>query len=81
MVQITVTSELAQAIVTAGHGVTLVDPNGRTVGKVSTDVADVGPIGMSAEHIAEIERRMAEDDGTRHVLSDVIARLRVIAPE
>jgi hypothetical protein len=36
---------------------------------------------MTPEHIAELKRRMAEDDGTRYTLSEVLERLRTLAPE
>jgi hypothetical protein len=36
---------------------------------------------MTDEHIEELKRRMAEDDGARHVFSEVIARVRALMPE
>lgn len=84
MVQITVTDELAQAIAEAGPLVTLVDSRGHNIGQiipVEFQSAGPGPIGMTAEHLAEIKRRMAEDDGTRYTFAEVIERVRALAPE
>jgi hypothetical protein len=82
MVQVTIPDDVARAISDAGSFVALVDGTGRTIGHVAPAGAKLsGPIGMTDEHIAELKRRMAEDDGTRHVLSDVITRLRSAAPE
>jgi hypothetical protein len=82
MVEIPISAETARAIIDAGSFAVLVDPSGQKVGKVAPlDESQRGPIGMTDEHIAELKRRMAEDDGTRYVFSDVIARLRALAPE
>jgi hypothetical protein len=80
MVQITVSDELAQAIVSAGTIATLVDGRGRTVAHVSP-VEHIRPIGMSEEHLMEIERRMANDDGTRYTWAEVQEHLRALSPE
>jgi hypothetical protein len=80
MVQITISDELAQAIAEAGQLVTLVDSSGRALAH-ATPVEPVGPIGMTPEHLAELERRRREDDGTRYKFADVIDRLRALAPE
>ena len=82
MVQITVTDELARAIAEAGPLVTLVDSHGRTVGQITPIQAETAvPLGMTAEHWEELQRRMAEDDGTRFPLAEVMVRVRALAPE
>lgn len=82
MVQITIDDNLAEAITKAGQFVTLVDARGQTVAQVIPNESDVPvPLGMTSEHLAEIERRMKEDDGTRIPFQEVIARLRELAPE
>jgi malonyl CoA-acyl carrier protein transacylase len=82
MVQIIIDDSLAQAIAKAGALVTLVDARGQTVAHAAPIKSDVAsPIGMTPEHLAELERRMKEDDGTRIPFSEVIARLRALAPE
>jgi hypothetical protein len=82
MVQITIDDNLAQAISQAGQFITLVDSRGREVAQVTRMGSDeTGPIGMTPEHIAELERRMREDDGTRIPFSEVINRLKALAPE
>lgn len=80
MVQITVSDELAQAIAEAGQLVTLVDSSGRAFAH-ATPMEPVRPIGMTEEHLAELTRRMAEDDGTRYTFAEVIERVRALAPE
>ena len=82
MVQITVTDELAKAIAEAGPLVTLVDSRGQTVGQITPVQTETAvPLGMTAEHREEIQRRMAADDGTRSPLTDVMERVRALAPE
>jgi len=82
MVQITVTTELAQAISQAGPFVTLVDPSGRTLGQVAPPGTQLsGPIGMTEEHVAELKRRMAEDDGVRYTWAEVKEHLRTLGQE
>jgi hypothetical protein len=82
MVQITIDDNLAQAISQAGQFITLIDSHGREIGQVTRIGSSATvPIGMTPEHIAELERRMREDDGTRIPFSEVIKRLKAIAPE
>jgi hypothetical protein len=82
MVQITVTDELAQAIANAGSLVTLVDPSGRALGQFAPfQTGTPGPIGMTDDHIEELKRRMANDDGTRYSWAEVIERVRALSPE
>jgi hypothetical protein len=80
MVQIQITDELADAIAKIGTVAVLVDSGGRAIGHV-TPLERSGPIGMTEEHVAELQRRMANDDGTRYKFSDIIDRLRAMAPE
>ena len=81
MVQITVSDDLARAISEAGPFVALVDANGRTLGHVAPPGMQLaGPIGMTDEHMAELERAVAEDDGTRYSWSQVKEHLRSLAP-
>jgi hypothetical protein len=80
MVQITVNAELVRAIAEAGAAAILVDASGRAVAHV-TPIEQAGPIGITDEHLAELERRMAEDDGTRYSWPQVLAHLRSLAPE
>jgi hypothetical protein len=82
MVQITVTDELAQAIAQAGPFVTLVDSNGHTIGQVAPLGTQLGgPIGMTDEHLAELQRIKAEDDGSRFSWSEVKEHLRSLVQE
>lgn len=81
MAQITVSDDLARAIAEAGPLVTLVDSKGQTIGQVTPIEPQAGPIGMTEEHLAELKRRMAEDDGTRYSFAEVIQRVRALAPE
>jgi hypothetical protein len=80
MVQITVNDDLARAIVEAGSAAILVDSSGLAVAHV-TPIEHSGPIGMTDEHLAELERRMANDDGTRYTWPQVLEHLRSLAPE
>jgi hypothetical protein len=80
MVQITVNDELARAIVQAGPAALLVDPAGRVVGQV-TPIEHMGPIGITDEHLAKLDRLRAEDDGTRYTWPQVLEHLRALAPE
>ncbi len=82
MVQITVSDELAQAIAHAGPFVTLVDPNGRTLGQVAPPGTQLsGPIGITDDYLAELERIRAEDDGVRYSWTEVKEHLRSLAQE
>jgi hypothetical protein len=78
MVQITVNNDLAREISGAGQSIIFVDADGHWLGQFTRDD---GPVGMTPEHIAELQRRMAEDDGKRSTLSEVLERLRASAPE
>jgi hypothetical protein len=80
MVQITVNDELARAIAEAGAAAILVDRSGRVVAHV-TPIENNGPIGITDEHLAELERRMKQDDGTRFTWAEVKDHLRALASE
>lgn len=79
MVQITVTDEIARAISDAGSDAILVDTQGRFIGQITPAAA--GPIGMTAEHMEELQRRMANDDGVRYTWAEVREYLHTLAPE
>ncbi len=82
MNQITVTDEFAQAIAQAGSFVMLVDSKGRTIGQVMpVDSDDEGLLGMTDEHLTELKRRMADDDGTRYTWAEVKEHLRALTQE
>lgn len=82
MNELTISDDLARAISDAGPFVRLIDSNGRAVADcTSLDPPLEGPIGMTEEHIAEIKRRMAEDDGTRYTWAEVKEHLRSLAQE
>jgi hypothetical protein len=80
MVQITVSDDVARAIAEAGSLAMLVDTQGRPLAHV-TPVEPKRAIGMTEEHLAELERRMANDDGTRYTLAEVMDYLHSLAPE
>jgi hypothetical protein len=82
MVQITIDDSLALAISKAGQLVTLVNGRGQTVAHATPVESEVAvPLGMTPEHLAELERRMKEDDGTRFTWSEVKDHLRSLASE
>jgi len=60
--------------------VVVIDSQGRTIGKIAP-VPLGPPAGSSEEELAEIKRRMANDDGTRYTTAEVLAYLRSLAPE
>ena len=81
MVQITVNDDLARAISQAGAVCQLSILSGQAVAHVTpVDPMSRPPSGMTPKHLAEIERRMAEDDGTRYSWPEVIEHLRVAGP-
>jgi hypothetical protein len=80
MTFITVNDETARLIGEAAAPVVLVDSKGQHVGRV-TKVNILPPDASEAEIIAEVKRRMAEDDGTRIPHAEVMAHLRALAPE
>jgi hypothetical protein len=79
VVQITISDELARAIAEAGSSATLIDSRGRALAHV-TPVEPHVPIGITADHLAAINRQMSNDDGTRFTWEEVKEQLRA-APE
>ena len=80
MVQITIDDNLAQAIAQAGGLVTLIDSRGNTIAQAAPTNAS-GPVGLTPEHLAELDRRMKEDDGTRYTWAQVKEHLKSLAAE
>jgi hypothetical protein len=82
MVEIPISAETARAIIDAGSFAVLVDPSGQKVGKVAPFAeSQRGPIGMTEEHIAELRRRIAEDDGVRYTWAEVKEHLQSLVKE
>jgi hypothetical protein len=79
MTVVTLSDEQARLIGEATAPVVLVDSKGQRVGRV-TKLA-LPPDAPEAEVVAEIKRRMAEDDGTRLTHAEVMAHLRGLADE
>lgn len=80
MTLIPVSDETARLIGEATAPVVLVDSNGHYVGRVAK-VRILPPDASEEEVIAEIKRRMAEDDGTRLTHAEVMAHLLALASE
>jgi hypothetical protein len=82
MVQITVSDELAHKIASGPLPIVLVDSRGNTLGQVRP-VAALASVdaSISEEELAEIKRRMAEDDGARFTTAQLLDHLRALAPE
>src|SRR6266478_3513014 len=60
----------------------LVDSKGRTIGQLTPlESSPEGPLGMTDEHLAELKRRMADDDGTRYSWAEVKEHLRALTQE
>jgi hypothetical protein len=69
-------------ITKAGGFVTLVDSRGQAIAQTTqVQPAAAEPLGMTTEHLEEIKRRMAEDDGKRIAFDEVIRRVCVPTPE
>jgi hypothetical protein len=82
MTPITVSEDLARAISEAGPFVALVDPSGHTLGHVAPVGYPLsGPVGITDEYLAELERLRAEDDGVRYSWAEVKEHLRSLAQE
>ncbi len=80
MTVIPISDEQARLIGAATMPIVLVDPRGREVGKVSP-ASTLAPDATEEQVIAEIQCRMAADDGTRYTHAEVMARLRELASE
>jgi hypothetical protein len=82
MIQITVSDEQARLITEASVPIILIDSHGRTIGEVAPVAPGTQPkASISDEEWAEIQRRMADDDGTRYTHAEMMERLRELAPE
>jgi hypothetical protein len=82
MIQIAVSDVEAQAICESATPVVVVDPQGKPLGQITpVDPQIAAQPGIPAERLAEIKRRMANDDGSRYTLSEIMERVRALAPE
>jgi len=82
MIQIAVNDVEAFAITESSTPVVIVDSSGNALGQIGPVDAEVaGQPGIPAERWAEIKRRMANDDGTRYTLAEIMERVRALAPE
>jgi hypothetical protein len=82
MIQITVSDVEARAIAEGAPPFVIVDPQGKPLGQITpVDPKIATYAAMSPEEWDEIKRRMAEDDGTRYTLAEIMQRLRALAPE
>jgi len=82
MIQITVSDVQARVIAESSPPFVVVDPQGKPLGQITpVDPETATQPGISAEDWAEIKRRMANDDGTRYTLAEIMERVRALAPE
>jgi hypothetical protein len=82
MVQITVSDDLARQIASGPLPIVLVDSQGNALGQIRPVVATGSDdASISEEELAEIKRRMADDDGTRYTTAQLLDHLRALAPE
>ena len=82
MIQITVSDVQARVITESSPPFVVVDPQGKPLGQITpVDPQTAAGPGISAEEWAEIKRRMANDDGTRYTLAEIMERVRALAPE
>jgi hypothetical protein len=80
MTLVTLSDEQVKLIGEATSPIMLVNSAGRKVGKVTP--LNVPPSDATEmEVVAEIRRRMAEDDGTRFTHSEVMDHLRTLASQ
>jgi hypothetical protein len=80
MTLIPINDDIARLIGEATGPVILVDPHGRHIGNVTRYVI-LPPDASEEEVIAEIRRRMADDDGTRYTHTEVMNHLRSLTAE
>lgn len=80
MTLIPINDDIARLIGEATGPVILVDPRGKHVGNV-TRYTILPPDASEEEVVAEIRRRMADDDGARFTHSEVMSHLRSLASE
>lgn len=82
MIQIAVNDEEALAISESSTPVVIVDSRGRALGQIGpVDAETATQPGIPVERWAEIRRRMANDDGTRYTLAEIMDCVRALAPE
>ena len=82
MIQIAVSDVEARAISESSSPVVVVDSHGKPLGQITpVDPKTAAQPGISAENWAEIKHRMANDDGTRYTLAEIMERVRALAPE
>jgi hypothetical protein len=80
MTLIPINDDIARLIGEATGPVILVDTNGRHVGNV-TRFKILPPDASEEEVVAEIRRRMADDDGIRYTHTEVMSHLRSLTGE
>jgi hypothetical protein len=82
MIQIAVSDIEALAISESPTPVVVVNSQGRPLGQIApVDPETVAQPGIPAERWVEIKRRMANDDGTRYTLAEIMERVRARVPE
>jgi hypothetical protein len=82
VVQITVSDDFARQIAGAPLPIVLVDSHGRALGQINRlEDFPVESSAISDEDWAEIQRRMANDDGTRYSWAEVKQHLRSLVKE
>jgi hypothetical protein len=82
MTQITLSDEFTRQISEASMPIVLVDSRGRRLGELSSVARDAdAKETISDDELAEIKRRMANDNGERYTTAQVLQYLRELAPE
>ena len=82
MIRIVLSDEQAQLIAGASQPIDFVDSQGRALGQLApTPHSPPSQEKLSDAELAEIGRRMANDDGTRYTLPEMLEHLRTLAPE
>ena len=82
MTILTLSDDQARIVAGASTPVDVIDSHGRTIGKLAPVMPESSAAyAISDEELAEIKRRMANDDGTRYTTAEVLAYLRTLAPE
>jgi hypothetical protein len=81
MTQITLSDDQTRQLSEASAPIVFVDSRGRKLGELSSVNRSTSEDTISDEELAEIKRRMANDDGTRYTTAQVLQYLRDLAPE